>query len=152
MSKESENLLGLPEVIIDTGVDTSGTVIAINDGYLPSIYKRQMFAEAVKQKMAIDATRFKALYGTEKIVEINKHAVTEFDKTAEFVSRVKKHAQGKEHQQYTSEFCHYMTQKVAQEIIGVANVGGTIILQVVSQTPYPEPEEPRGFLSRLFSR
>ncbi len=151
MSNKNRSHLGLPEVPTEFGFDSESSIVSVSDGYLSGAQRRRILAEAVRQKLAVDAVAAKSHYGLIKISEIDQNVVDKFFEIAHHNMNIKQRPQGMDCQPYMDEFIHYMNQVAAQHMSGVSKVSAKIIANEIARSPYPPAdEEPKGLLKRIF--
>ena len=149
MVKSRDNLLGLPEVTSDLSLETQGSMAALNSGNFHTRDRWLMLDQAYRQRMGMTATAIKAHYGMRKIAEVGQHALSVFDETVDRNMELKRRAYGTDRQHYIDEFVHHMNQVLAQQISGAEKVCAAVIAEIITESPYPEPEEPKSFFGRL---
>ena len=94
MANKNINLLGLPEVLPGSSLDSDVSMIHVNDSYLSNTDKRRMFAEALRHKIAIDAIDAKTHYAIDKIREVDQYAAVKFNEAAYYITTERHKAQG----------------------------------------------------------
>jgi hypothetical protein len=149
MVKKQENLLGLPEVNPDLSMETRASMASLDAGNFLTRDRWRMLDLAYRQRMGMTATAIKTHYGMRKIAEVGQYALSVFDETLDRNMEVKRRAYGTDRQHYIDEFVHHMTQVTAQQISGAEKVCAAVIAEIITESPYPEVEEPKSFFRRL---
>ena len=149
MAKKSKSLLELSPISVDAGLASSNNQNALDEINIFSSNSRLIGNEAQKQKSAIDALTKKALYGMDRIAEIDRQAGDVFEETARRIMTTKREVQGQDHQKHIEEFSHRLVQMSARHMLGVVEIGATGIALEVHRSPYPPEPERQSLIKRL---
>ena len=147
---KKKTLLELSPMTMDADFSPSNSQITLSNGNLLAGETRLIGNEAQKQKTAIDAITDKTLYGMDRIAQIDRHASTVFEETAQAITATKQAAQGQLHEPYIDEFIHRLLQMSARHMFGVVEIGASGVAEEVHRSPYPPVSESPGLLKRLF--
>ena len=151
MTKEDQNVLGLPAVTPDFGFSIAGSTFPIGGDHSFNTDRRRIQKEMGTQLVAIDAYTVKAVVGTERMAEMQVHASVKFQETCTALEHVKQQSLGTEYQAYVDEFNRRLVAVSAQQLLGSVKVGGAAIAREIARSPYPPEPEPerRTRLGRL---
>ena len=81
MSKEDQNVLGLPAVTPDFGFSATGSSFPIGGDHSFNTDRRRIQKEMATQLVAIDAFTVKGVVGSERMAELELHASVKFQQT-----------------------------------------------------------------------
>lgn len=149
MKQNGNGALGLSALGLEKGIDTPGKLGFFAPNHALTEKEQQIQAQWREQVLVMDGTNAKAVMAMNFIAGFHKHGVVTFDESAEFITKVQEEAVGKNHQAYTDEFCVREIQALGRHMLGITEVGATIIAAEVQHSLYPQVE-PKGFFRRLF--
>lgn len=157
MTKKN-NVLALPPMKSDynTAVNTGDASHA--GGYVIQKREKEIIDLSAEQSTVMKHTTALAQQGITLVGSIQQHGSQVFDETSAFIIDVKQQPnRDAEHQSYIDQFSERQIQMLAQQVLGIMEVGAVGIGMEVHRSLYPEypkrdqqPDEKKGFFKRVF--